>query len=247
MALRKPRQCWRPLRTYPAFGYRHTTNTQLTLATRLHIVPHSCNGIEDRMSIVWHKGVKGIDLSPSDFVRMTSTKAAMLFNMYPRKGRIAEGCDADIVVWDGEATRTISKDTHHHAVDFNIFEGMTVCVVGPTTSTTTKSECVRISGRWNSRCWAHSSCCRHRCHGRRRRRRCDHLFCGADTAFPLAVVTLRHGVADKTISAGRVVWSDGKLQTQNGWGRIIPRKPFGFAYVGFLVFGSALHWHCCCC
>jgi len=89
-------------------------------------IPNGCNGIEDRMSIVWHKGVKGVDLTPSDFVRITSTKAAQLFNLYPRKGRIAEGCDADIVVWDGEATRTISKDTHHHAVDFNIFEGMTV-------------------------------------------------------------------------------------------------------------------------
>ena len=46
------------------------------------------------MSVVWHKGVKGMDMSPSDFVRITSTKAAMLFNLYPNKGRIAEGCDA---------------------------------------------------------------------------------------------------------------------------------------------------------
>ena len=66
-----------------------------------------------------------MDMTPSDFVRITSTKAAMLFNMYPNKGRIAEGCDADIVLWDGDNQRTVSKDTHHHAVDFNIFEGMT--------------------------------------------------------------------------------------------------------------------------
>ena len=44
-------------------------------------IPNGCNGIEDRMSIVWHKGVKGVDLSPSDFVKITSTKAAMLFNL----------------------------------------------------------------------------------------------------------------------------------------------------------------------
>ena len=44
--------------------------------------------------------------------------------MLVHQGRIAEGSDADIVVWDGNATRTISKDTHHQAVDFNIFEGM---------------------------------------------------------------------------------------------------------------------------
>ena len=128
-------------------------------------IPNGCNGIEDRMSVVWHKGVKGMDMTPSDFVRITSTKAAMLFNMYPNKGRIAEGCDADIVVWDGDNQRTVSKDTHHHAVDFNIFEGMSF-----------------------------------------------------------------YGIADKTISGGRVVWEDNELKTENGWGRIVKREPFGYAY-----------------
>ena len=78
------------------------------------------------MGIVWTNGVaKGV-LTPCEFVAATSTNAARIFNLYPRKGVIAVGSDADVVVWNPKATRVVSAKTHHHACDFNIFEGMTL-------------------------------------------------------------------------------------------------------------------------
>ena len=89
-------------------------------------IPNGCGGIEDRMSLLWHYGVNSGRLTPQEFVAVTSTNAARIFNLHPRKGAIEVGADADIVLWDPAASRTISAKTHHQNVDYNIFEGRTV-------------------------------------------------------------------------------------------------------------------------
>jgi dihydropyrimidinase len=96
-------------------------------------IPNGTGGVEDRMSLVWDEGVRNGRLTPEEFVAVTSTNAAKIYNLWPRKGLIAQGADADLVVWNPHASRTISAATHHHATDFSIFEGKTVTGIPSTT------------------------------------------------------------------------------------------------------------------
>jgi len=89
-------------------------------------IPNGAPTIEDRVAIVYERTVNGGVIGVNQFVALTSTNPAKLFGLFPRKGTIAVGSDGDLVVWDPDATRTISAKTHHMAADNSIFEGMTV-------------------------------------------------------------------------------------------------------------------------
>jgi dihydropyrimidinase len=89
-------------------------------------IPNGGPGIENRLQLIYHYGVNAGKLSMNRFVEITSTTPARIFGMYPRKGEIAAGSDADIVIWDPKAPFTISAKTHHMRVDYSMFEGYEV-------------------------------------------------------------------------------------------------------------------------
>ena len=89
-------------------------------------IPNGGPGIENRLHMLYTFGVRSGRFSMNRFVELTSTNAAKYFGLYPRKGTIAPGSDADIVVWDPEKKLTISAKTHHSNVNYNLFEGTEV-------------------------------------------------------------------------------------------------------------------------
>ena len=89
-------------------------------------IPNGTGGLEDRMPVLWTFGVNTGRLTMNEFVAVTSTNAAKILNMYPKKGAILEGADADIVVWDPKRKKTISAKKQQSVIDYNVFEGIEV-------------------------------------------------------------------------------------------------------------------------
>ena len=78
------------------------------------------------MMILWEKLVHSGKATPEQFVALTSTNAAKMFNLFPDKGRIEIGSQADLVIWDPNGKKTISLGDHNLKTDFNVFDGMEV-------------------------------------------------------------------------------------------------------------------------
>ena len=95
-------------------------------------IPNGAPGIETRMSLVYDGGVRTGKISVNRFVELTSTSPAKIFGLFPRKGTIAPGSDADIVVFDANRKQTLSAKTLHMKVDYNPYEGREVTGVSET-------------------------------------------------------------------------------------------------------------------
>ncbi|CAO1944693.1 unnamed protein product [Urochloa humidicola] len=86
-------------------------------------IPNGVNGIEERMHIIWDSMVETGKISVTDYVKVTSTEGAKIFNIYPQKGAILEGSDADIIILNPERRFVISARTDHSRSDTNVYEG----------------------------------------------------------------------------------------------------------------------------
>ena len=101
-------------------------------------IPNGAPGVETRMSLVYDGGVRTGRISMNRFVELTSTSPAKIFGMFPKKGTIAPGSDADIVIFDPNEKHVISVDNQHMRVDYSAYEGLEV---------TGKVKCVLTRGR----------------------------------------------------------------------------------------------------
>ena len=89
-------------------------------------IPNGTGGLEDRLPVLWTKGVSTGRLTMNEFVAVTSTNIARILNLYPRKGSITVDADADLVIWDPKAKKTITAKKQMSVIDYNVFEGVKV-------------------------------------------------------------------------------------------------------------------------
>jgi dihydropyrimidinase len=112
-------------------------------------IPNGGPGVEHRMSLIYNGGVVSGRISVNRFVEIVSTNAAKIFGLFPRKGTIAVGSDADIVIFDPNEEMTISAESHHMNVDYSAYEGFKV--QGVTKTVLSRGELVIEEGQYVGR------------------------------------------------------------------------------------------------
>jgi len=112
-------------------------------------IPNGMPGVETRMYLMWDGGVRAGRISPNRFVEITSTAPAKIFGMFPKKGTIAPGSDADIIVWDPDKEHVLSAETLHMRVDYSPYEGRVVR--GAPTHVLSRGEVVVEAGKFTSK------------------------------------------------------------------------------------------------
>ena len=109
------------------------------------MIPNGTGGLEDRLAVLWTRGVETGRLTPGEFVAVTSTNIAKILNCYPQKGAILPGADADICVWDPKEKKTITAASQKSIIDYNVFEG--VEVTGQARYTLSRGEVIWAMGQ----------------------------------------------------------------------------------------------------
>lgn len=112
-------------------------------------IPNGVPGVGDRMPLLWSYGVRQGRLSPEQFVALTSTNPAKIFGIYPTKGSLQVGSDADLVLWDPEKELTYGLEHAHHRTDYNLYEGWQL--VGYPMMTFLRGEKIVDRGEWLGR------------------------------------------------------------------------------------------------
>ena len=112
-------------------------------------IPNGGPGVENRLQLIHHHGVNLKRISLNRWVELVSTTPAKMFGLYPRKGTIAIGSDADLVVWDPSKELTISAHTHHMQVDYSMYEGFKV--KGDAETVLSRGEVIVDKGKWSGK------------------------------------------------------------------------------------------------
>ena len=131
-------------------GDHHTFGVQKQLGRgNFAAIPNGIPGVENRMELIFDAGVSEGRIGPNRFVEITSTTPAKMFGLFPKKGTIAVGSDADIVILDPDRTHTISVDTHHMDVDYSAYEGREI--TGKVETVLSKGKVIVGDGRYHGR------------------------------------------------------------------------------------------------